>query len=135
MFFCKDHADHHVILTGFTRRIVGVPKAESDAILEFLFRQIAENPDWQVRYSWEANSVAVWDNRVLTHSAIFDFWPATRHALRVTPHAEKPLSVKAYEELYGKEAKDRQLEVWKEQGVDANGSKAGHPTAPARYND
>jgi hypothetical protein len=49
---------------GFTRRIVGVPKAESDAILTFLFRQISDNPDFQVRFRWEENSIALWDNRV-----------------------------------------------------------------------
>jgi sulfonate dioxygenase len=32
---------------GFTRRIVGLPKAESDTVLQFLFRQIAENVDFQ----------------------------------------------------------------------------------------
>ena len=51
-------------LQGFTRRIVGVPKAESDAILTFLFHQISENPDHQVRFRWEVNSIAFWDNRV-----------------------------------------------------------------------
>ena len=49
---------------GFTRRIVGVPKAESDAILQFLFHQISENPDFQVRFRWEKDSIAIWDNRV-----------------------------------------------------------------------
>ena len=49
---------------GFTRRIVGVPKAESDAILQFLFHQISENPDFQVRFRWERDSIAFWDNRV-----------------------------------------------------------------------
>jgi len=49
---------------GFVRRIVGVPKAESDAMLNFLFRQISENPDFQVRFKWEVNSIAFWDNRV-----------------------------------------------------------------------
>jgi sulfonate dioxygenase len=49
---------------GFTRRIVGVPKAESDAILAFLYAQISENPDFQVRFKWEPNDVAIWDNRV-----------------------------------------------------------------------
>jgi sulfonate dioxygenase len=49
---------------GFVRRIVGVPKAESDAILNFLYRQISENVDGQVRFKWEPNSVAIWDNRV-----------------------------------------------------------------------
>jgi sulfonate dioxygenase len=54
---------------------------------------------------------------VVTHSATFDFWPATRHALRATPHGEKPLSVIEYEKQTGKVAKDRQLEIWKQQGV------------------
>ncbi len=49
---------------GFVRRIVGVPKAESDAILNLLFHQISENPDFQVRFHWERNSIAIWDNRV-----------------------------------------------------------------------
>lgn len=49
---------------GFTRRIVGVSKAESDALLSFLFHQISENPDFQVRFRWEKDSVALWDNRV-----------------------------------------------------------------------
>jgi len=102
---------------GFTRRIVGVPKAESDAILAFLFHQISENPDHQVRFRWEVNSIAFWDNRIVTHSATFDFWPATRHALRATPHGEKPTSVEDYERQTGKEAKDRQLEIWKQKGI------------------
>lgn len=49
---------------GFTRRILGVPKAESDVILQFLFHQISENPDFQVRFRWERDSIAFWDNRV-----------------------------------------------------------------------
>ncbi|KAB5592032.1 alpha-ketoglutarate-dependent sulfonate dioxygenase [Ceratobasidium theobromae] len=103
---------------GFTRRIVGIPKAESDAILRFLFRQIAENPDFQVRWHWKTNDVAIFDNRVVTHAATFDFFPARRHALRVTPHAERPLSVAQYEERTGKKAFDRQKEIWKALGVD-----------------
>jgi len=49
---------------GFTRRILDVPRAESDVMLTFLFRQISENPDFQVRFQWEPNSIAFWDNRV-----------------------------------------------------------------------
>ncbi|KAF8896076.1 alpha-ketoglutarate-dependent sulfonate dioxygenase [Infundibulicybe gibba] len=102
---------------GFTRRIVGIPKAESDTILTFLYNQISNNPDHQVRFKWEPNSVAFWDNRIVIHSATFDFWPATRHALRVTPRGEKPLSVEEYEKKTGKQAKDRQLEILKQQGI------------------
>jgi alpha-ketoglutarate-dependent taurine dioxygenase len=53
-----------ILHIGFTRRIVGLPKAESDAVLNLLFHQLAENPDYQVRFHWEPNSVAIWDNRV-----------------------------------------------------------------------
>ncbi|EGN99509.1 hypothetical protein SERLA73DRAFT_168911 [Serpula lacrymans var. lacrymans S7.3] len=119
---------------GFTRRIIGVPKVESDTILNFLFRQISENPDFQVRFQWEPNSIAFWDNRIVTHSATFDFWPQTRHALRATPHGEKPESVGDYERRTGKAAKDRQIEIWKEQGVELPKSKNG-VSGPRGYND
>jgi len=104
---------------GFTRNIVGVPKAESDAILAFLFGQLASNPDFQIRIRWSKNQIVFWDNRVATHSAIFDYFPERRHALRATPHAERPMSVAQYELAYGRKAKDRQKEIWKQQGYDA----------------
>ncbi|TCD60554.1 hypothetical protein EIP91_009870 [Steccherinum ochraceum] len=117
---------------GFTRRIVGVPNPESNAILNILFTQISENPDFQVRFHWEPNSVAIWDNRIVTHSATFDFWPHTRHALRATPRGEKPISVEEYERG-GKVAKDRQVEIWKQQGFDAPGATLS--SKPRGYND
>jgi sulfonate dioxygenase len=75
---------------------------------------------------------------VVTHSATFDFWPATRHALRATPHGERPTSVADYERRAGKVAKDRQLEIWRQQGLDAEGSgtAGGGGLSRARgYND
>ncbi|KAG6828617.1 hypothetical protein H0H92_007262 [Tricholoma furcatifolium] len=119
---------------GFTRRIIGVPKAESDYLLNFLFHQIGENPDFQVRFKWEPKSVAIWDNRIVTHSATFDFWPATRHALRATPHGEKPISVADYERETGKKAKDRQLVIWEQQGVQVE-QNAGAVNKKRGYND
>ncbi|KIJ52339.1 hypothetical protein M422DRAFT_222841 [Sphaerobolus stellatus SS14] len=119
---------------GFTRRIVGLPKAESDAVLQFLFRQISESPDFQVRFKWERNDIAVWDNRVTTHSAIFDFWPSRRHALRATPHGERPLSVAEYEQKTGKKAKDRQIEIWKQQGIEIP-ELSNTYNGVAKYND
>ncbi|KNZ81744.1 Alpha-ketoglutarate-dependent sulfonate dioxygenase [Termitomyces sp. J132] len=119
---------------GFTRRIIGVPKAESDAILNFLFHQISDNPDFHVRFKWEPNSVAVWDNRIVTHSATFDFWPAIRHALRATPHGEKPTSVADYERETGKQARDRQLVIWEQQGIKVEQNPIGASTRRG-YND
>ncbi|KAF9068975.1 hypothetical protein BDP27DRAFT_1383391 [Rhodocollybia butyracea] len=112
---------------GFTRRILGVPKAESDTILNFLFHQIAENVDNHARFQWEPNSIAFWDNRVVTHTATFDFWPATRHALRATPHGEKPTSARV--------AKDRQLEIWKQQGLEIPTNGKTYSSKARGYND
>jgi sulfonate dioxygenase len=64
---------------GFTRRILGVPKPESDTILNFLFHQVAENVDFQVRFHWEPNSVAFWDNRVSAVSTQRSAWCLTMY--------------------------------------------------------
>jgi alpha-ketoglutarate-dependent taurine dioxygenase len=53
----------------FTKRIVEVTKDESDAILEYLFRHISENHDLQVRFKWNINDMAIWDNRSVLHTA------------------------------------------------------------------
>ncbi|KAM5537246.1 hypothetical protein V8D89_009179 [Ganoderma adspersum] len=118
---------------GFTRRIVGVPKAESDAILSLLFHQIAENPDFQVRYRWQPNSIAIWDNRVVTHSATYDFFPHPRHALRATPHGERPTSVADFERTAGRVAKDWQKDLWEKQGIAAD--VPAPRDGPRGYND
>ncbi|RPD60196.1 TauD-domain-containing protein [Lentinus tigrinus ALCF2SS1-7] len=118
---------------GFTRRIIGVPKAESDAILSLLFHQLSENPDFQVRFHWEPNSIAFWDNRIVTHSATFDFFPHTRHALRATPHGERPTSVADFEAQTGRVAKDWQRDVWAKQGIAAD--VPASTNRPKGYND
>ena len=71
----------------------------------------------------------------MTHSATFDFWPHTRHALRATPHGERPTSVADYERATGKEAKDRQLEVWRAAGVELPDTANLGKTAARGYND
>jgi alpha-ketoglutarate-dependent taurine dioxygenase len=44
---------------------------ESSTILDYLFRHIAENHDFQVRYRWGKNDVAIWDNRCTFHTATY----------------------------------------------------------------
>ena len=68
--------------SGFTARIIELPKDESAAILGFLFDHIAK-PHWQIRFRWQANSVAFWDNRCTQHFAVWDYWPNTRSGYRV----------------------------------------------------
>lgn len=60
----------------FTKRIVEVTKDESDAILEYLFRHISQNHDLQVRFKWNKNDIAIWDNRSTYHTATYVFFVA-----------------------------------------------------------
>ena len=73
--------------------------------------------------------------QIVTHSATFDFWPSMRHALRATPHGEKPISVEEYERQTGKEAKDRQLEIWKQQGIAVDHNVKSKSGKARGYND
>ena len=73
----------------FTTRLVGLPTAESDAILDFLFRHVKRG-EFQCRFRWESNSIAFWDNRWTQHLAIWDYWPQIRSGYRVTIKGERP---------------------------------------------
>jgi taurine dioxygenase len=75
---------------GFTRRIVGVPRDESAAILAYLWNH-AENPLFQCRFRWQENSIAFWDNRCVQHRAMWDYWPHTRSGHRVTVLGDRPM--------------------------------------------
>ncbi|KND02531.1 uncharacterized protein SPPG_02990 [Spizellomyces punctatus DAOM BR117] len=76
--------------SGFTKHIKGYTKAESDALLHFLTNHIATSDDIKVRFRWEKNSVAIWDNRATQHLALWDYYPNTRHAQRVVVLGERP---------------------------------------------
>ena len=68
--------------SGFTARILELPKDESAAVLKFLFDHIGK-PHWQIRFRWREHSVAFWDNRCTQHFAVWDYWPNTRSGYRV----------------------------------------------------
>jgi taurine dioxygenase len=73
----------------FTTRIVGLRKNESDAILEMLYRHV-ETPEFSVRFKWQPNSIAFWDNRCAQHHALWDYYPNKRYGHRVTICGDKP---------------------------------------------
>ncbi len=75
--------------SGFTRRIVELEKDESDALLAFLFSRVRE-PINHCRYRWQANTVAIWDNRCTQHYALWDYFPQTRSGIRVTVSGDRP---------------------------------------------
>ena len=68
---------------SFTRNIVNVSQGASDHILKFLFQLLAR-PEFQVRFHWQNDSVAIWDNRITQHYAVNDYLPNSRHMQRVT---------------------------------------------------
>lgn len=74
---------------SFTTRIVGMDKAESDELLRFLFQQ-AHAPEFQVRFQWERDSIAFWDNRATQHYAVNDYHPRPRVAERVAIVGDRP---------------------------------------------
>ncbi|HEX9465481.1 MAG TPA: TauD/TfdA family dioxygenase [Alphaproteobacteria bacterium] len=53
---------------GYTTRVLGVPAAASDEILEFLFRHQTE-ARFQYRHRWRLHDVLMWDNCATIHMA------------------------------------------------------------------
>lgn len=74
---------------SYTTHLVGVPKAESTAILNYLYQHCA-NPDFSMRFRWSPNAVAFWDNRCTWHQAVWDYFPDVRSGFRVTVAGDKP---------------------------------------------
>jgi taurine dioxygenase len=74
---------------GFTLHIVGMEKAQSDALLKHLYAQ-ATIPEYQCRFRWQNNSIAFWDNRASQHYAASDYYPAVRRMERVTIIGDRP---------------------------------------------
>ncbi|ASN17469.1 MULTISPECIES: taurine dioxygenase [Pantoea] len=74
---------------GFTTRIMDISQKESDALLGFLFAHVTR-PEFQVRWRWQPNDLAIWDNRVTQHYANADYYPARRVMQRATVLGDQP---------------------------------------------
>jgi taurine dioxygenase len=74
---------------GFTTRINELSEQESAALLPMLFAH-ATRPEFTVRWQWQANDVAFWDNRVTQHYAVDDYRPARRVMHRATILGDVP---------------------------------------------
>jgi len=74
----------------FTDHVEGVSAAESDALLEQLFRE-AQVPEYQCRFRWTVDAIALWDNRAVQHYAVNDYWPARRVMERATIAGDRPV--------------------------------------------
>ena len=74
---------------NFTMHINELSPAESRAVLDFLVAH-STKPAFQVRFSWQPNSIAFWDNRAVQHIAMWDYFPQVRSGYRVTVKGDRP---------------------------------------------
>ncbi len=83
------------LLVGQTMRaIVGLPKDESDALVERIMAH-AENPKYIYSHDWEVNDVLVWDNTGTMHRVVpFDL-DCGRELQRVKLAGEEPVTAPA----------------------------------------
>lgn len=58
-------------------------------LLNYLISRAAI-PEYQVRWRWKPNSVAIWDNRSTQHYAVQDYWPAVRKMERAGIIGDRP---------------------------------------------
>jgi taurine dioxygenase len=73
----------------FTVGLEDLPQAEGQALLEFLFAH-AERADFQCRFRWSSDAIAIWDNRSTQHFAMWDYWPHSRKGRRVSVRGTRP---------------------------------------------
>jgi taurine dioxygenase len=74
---------------GVMHRIAGLEQAESDALLDFLDRHVAE-PRFHIRWRWEPGQLAIWDERTTLHRGVSDHYPQRRVIRRCTVDGEAP---------------------------------------------
>ncbi len=73
----------------FTTEIVGLDAGESASLLAHLCAQ-SRVPEYQCRFRWEPNSIALWDNRCTQHYAVSDYAPQRRVMERATIVGDRP---------------------------------------------
>jgi taurine dioxygenase len=82
-------ADGLFVNYGFTERIKGLRRNESDALLNMLFVHV-QKPEFQCRWRWKPNAIAFWDNRCTQHYAVNDYLPHRRVMHRATILGDRP---------------------------------------------
>jgi len=73
----------------WTKRLMGVHLDLSDALLAML-NEWVKKPEFMVRFQWQPNSIAMWDNCQTQHYAVFDYAPHYRAGERITCGSFEP---------------------------------------------
>lgn len=75
---------------AFTTHIEGLSSIESDHLLQLLLDHL-QKPEFQVRWRWRKDTVAIWDNRSTQHLAVSDYFPARRSVRRAAVLGDRPV--------------------------------------------
>ncbi len=75
---------------GFTMHVEGLSSADSRRLLAYLFDHMTQ-PEFQIRFRWSENAVAIWDNQCTIHYALGDYGMAQRVMHRVTVENDRRL--------------------------------------------
>ena len=73
----------------FTKRIVELDEAASDALLAELYAHI-EREEFTVRHDWQSGDIAFWDNRSTQHRVDNDFGDERRCGHRIAIEGDRP---------------------------------------------
>ncbi len=73
----------------WTKKFLGVDLDLSSALLAMLWEWV-KKPEFQVRFCWQKDSVAIWDNLGSQHVAVFDYEPHHRAMRRVLAGSAAP---------------------------------------------
>jgi taurine dioxygenase len=83
-----------LFLAGYwMEAIVGFERGESDLLLDYLMQR-ATSPTHTVRWQWQVDDLALWDERRTMHIALGDHYPRHRKVRRCTVDGEVPMAVR-----------------------------------------
>jgi len=74
---------------NFTTGFVGMPEEEGRELLRRLCAQAAV-VEHQIRFRWQKDSIAMWDNMAVQHYASSDYWPQIRVMERASIIGTRP---------------------------------------------
>jgi taurine dioxygenase len=79
------------VAEAHTTEIIGMPKDESDALLEFLWEHL-KSEKFHYRHSWRKGDLVIWDNCAVQHLAHFDYGDLPRRLHRTGTFGPAPVS-------------------------------------------
>lgn len=82
---------------AYSMGIVGMEEEEARALIDTLSDEF-RRPEYQVRWKWTPNAIAMWDNRAVQHYAVPD-QSSDRYLERITLEGTPTLSVRDWEAM------------------------------------